>query len=117
ECADVRPRRSAARCVEAEPPRCLKPGRTHSPRGPMPPFESSPAPALGSTTPVARGLWCWPALLPAAALARDAAWRLPVIRPGFAVTWLDVAALAGVAWAAFGRQRARRYEWLTPVDG
>jgi hypothetical protein len=72
---------------------------------------------LDRTTPVARGLWCWPALLPAAALALDAAWPLPGIRAGFGVSWLDIAAVACVAWAAMGRGRARRYEWLTPVDG
>jgi hypothetical protein len=66
---------------------------------------------------VARGLWCWPALLPALALVLDAAWPLPAPRTGLGPTWLDLAALACLAWAALGPGRARRHEWSTPVDG
>jgi len=83
----------------------------------MQPFES-PAPlAVDREAPLARGRWCWPALLPALALALDAAWPLPAPRPGLGVTWLDVAALVCVGWAALARGRARRHEWATPVDG
>jgi hypothetical protein len=83
----------------------------------MTPFDSLPTPAVDRQAPVTRGLWCWPALLPAAALAIDAAWPLPEIRPGVWVTALDVAALACLAWAALGRGRAHGRAWGTPVDG
>jgi len=86
----------------------------------MQPFALPPVTAVERPAPVARGLWCWPALLPAAALAMDAAWPLAFpapLRPGLGPSWLDVAALACVAWAAFGRGRARLEEWRTPLDG
>jgi hypothetical protein len=88
----------------------------------MQPFEPRPDTADVRPAPVARGLWCWPALLPAAALVMDAAWPLhPVapgpLRPGLGPNWLDVAALTCFAWAAFGRGRARREQWGTPLDG
>ena len=81
------------------------------------PFESPSTPAVDREAPLARGRWCWPALLPALALALDAAWPLPAPKPGFGVTWLDLVALSCVAWAALGPGRARRHEWSTPVDG
>ena len=83
----------------------------------MEPFESRPTPAVEREAPLARGRWCWPALLPACALALDAAWPLPAPKPGLGVTWLDVAAFLCLAWAALPRGRARRDEWSTPVDG
>src|SRR5690242_20981080 len=63
--------------------------------------------------PIARGLWCWPALLPAAALVLDAMWPLPF----GALLWLDLAALACLAWAALGPRRAPIKDWTTPMDG
>lgn len=74
-----------------------------------------PAPDLGPrrSAPIARGLWCWPALLPAAALVLDATWPLPV----GALLWLDLAALACFAWAALGPRRAPLRDWMTPMDG
>ena len=83
----------------------------------MQPFEPHLATAADRSAPVARGRWCWPALLPALALALDAAWPLPAPRPGMGVTWLDAAALACLAWAVLPPGRARREEWGTPVDG
>ena len=83
----------------------------------MLPFEPSSTPAVPRAAPVARGLWCWAALLPALALALDATCPIPALRPGLGLTWLDLAALACVGWAALGPRRARRHEWGTPVDG
>jgi hypothetical protein len=89
----------------------------------MQPFALPPDTAVDRPAPVARGLGCWPALLPAVALVMDAAWPLTLpsarpLRPGFAPSWLDVAAVACVAWAALGRGRARRRDdWRTPLDG
>jgi len=83
----------------------------------MQPFESLPIPSVDREAPLARGHWCWPALMPALALVLDAAWPLPAPRPGLGVTWLDVAAFACFAWAAFAPGRPRRDEWGTPVDG
>jgi len=83
----------------------------------MQPFAPRPAAPVERVAPVARGLWCWPALLPAAALVLDAACPIPAPRPGLGATWLDVAAVTCVAWAALGRHAARRDEWSTPVDG
>jgi hypothetical protein len=83
----------------------------------MQPFESRTLPAADREAPLARGRWCWPALLPALALVLDAARPLPEARPGLAATWLDVAALVCVAWALLPPGRPRRDEWSTPVDG
>ena len=81
----------------------------------MAPFDTPPTPVVDRGAPVARGLWCWPALLPAAALALDAAWPLPEVRPGVGVTALDVAALVCLAWATLGRGRAHWHGWGTPA--
>lgn len=74
-----------------------------------------PPPALRPerAAPVARGLWCWPALLPAAALVLDATWPLPA----GGILWLDLAALACLGWAALGPRRAPLGDWATPMDG
>jgi hypothetical protein len=83
----------------------------------MPPFDSHPAPFPDRAAPVARGRRCWPAYLPAAAVILDASWPL---RPGSGALgplWLDLAALACVAWAALGPHRARARDWSTPLDG
>lgn len=74
-----------------------------------PPSASRPERAA----PIARGLWCWPALLPAAALVLDATWPLPVD----GLLWLDLAALTCLAWAALGPRRAPLADWATPMDG
>jgi len=82
------------------------------------PFDSRPATPVDRAAPVARGLWCWPALLPGVALVLDAVWPLPSPVPGCGVLWLDLAAVVCIAWAALGPQRARRrQDWDTPVDG
>jgi hypothetical protein len=83
----------------------------------MQPFESPAVPAVDREAPLARGLWCWPALLPALALVLDAVSPLRAPRPGLGVTWLDVAALLCVTWAVLPPGRSRRGEWATPVDG
>lgn len=84
----------------------------------MLPFDSRPATPVDRAAPVARGLWCWPALLPCVALVLDGIWPLPTPVPGFGVLWLDLAAVVCVAWAAVGPNRARRrQDWDTPVDG
>ena len=74
-----------------------------------------PPPALRPRreAPIARGLWCWPAFLPAAALVLDATWPLPI----GALLWLDLAALICLAWAALGPRRAPLRDWATPMDG
>lgn len=64
--------------------------------------------------PIGRGLFCWPAWLPAVALVLDATWPL---RPAGEFLWLDVAALLCVGWAAVGPNRARGKDWATPMDG
>jgi hypothetical protein len=64
--------------------------------------------------PIARGLWCWPALLPGIALVLDAVWPL---RPAGEFLWLDVAALLCIGWAAVGPRRAPAADWATPMDG
>ena len=81
------------------------------------PFETAPAATGPRITPVTRGLWCWPALLPGAAVALDAVWPL---RPGggpLAPLWLDLAALVSLAWASLGPRRAKLADWATPMDG
>ena len=83
----------------------------------MLPFESPPATPIARAAPAGRGLGCWPALLPAVALALDAAWPLPSPTSGPGLLWLDLAAVVCLAWAIAGRGRARRTEWNTPVDG
>jgi len=83
----------------------------------MQPFESPTDPSVDREAPLARGHWCWPALMPALALVLDAAWPLPAPRPGLGVTWLDVAALTCLVWAALAPGRPRREEWSTPLDG
>jgi len=88
-------------------------------------FEVLPATPDARATAVARGLWCWPALLPALALALDAAYPLPGgwrVGAGAAhaaepvLLWLDLAAIACLVWALSGRP-SRRGDWRTPLDG
>ena len=93
----------------------------------MLPFDHRPVPPRERDAPVARGLWCWPALLPAVAIALDAAHPLafsaalgsPAGPAGHApgVSWLDLAAVGCLVWALVGRNRARLRDWSTPVDG
>jgi hypothetical protein len=80
-------------------------------------FDSRPPTNVDRTAPVARGRWCWPALLPACALVLDALWPLPPALAGPWLTWLDLAAITCVGWAALGPRRAHRHDWGTPVDG
>ncbi len=69
------------------------------------------------TAPVARGRWCWPALLPGVALVLDAAWPLMPHAGALGMLWLDVAALLCVGWATLGPRRAPPADWATPMDG
>jgi len=83
----------------------------------MPPFDAVPAPPAARATPVGRGVWCWAALVPGVAMVLDGVWPL---RPGegaLGLLWLDLAAVACLAWAALGPRRARAREWATPMDG
>lgn len=77
-------------------------------------YETPQPPRTERAAPVAQGPWCWPALLPAAALVLDAVWP---IRPVGEFLWLDVAALLCIGWAAVGPRRARAADWATPMDG
>jgi len=70
-----------------------------------------------TAAPVARGVWCWPALLPGAALVLDAVWPLGSGEGAMGLLWLDLAALVCLAWASLGPRRARSHEWSTPMDG
>jgi len=79
-------------------------------------FDASNAPRPGPHDALARGVWCWPALLPAVALVLDLAGPLPAVA-GVPWRWLDVAALAALGWASLGRGRARGADWPTPLDG
>jgi hypothetical protein len=83
----------------------------------MPPFESRPLPFADRADPVARGRWCWPALAPGAAVVLDACWPIAPGRGGLGLLWLDLAALACLAWAALGPRRAPARDWGTPLDG
>ncbi len=76
-------------------------------------YDPPSPPPLERSAPFSRGLWCWPALLPAAALVLDATWPLPV----GGLLWLDLAALACLGWAALGPRRAPPRDWATPMDG
>ena len=80
-------------------------------------IELRPATPLDRANSVARGLFCWPALLPAVALACDAVCPIPLVALGQRPLWLDLAALGCVAWALAGRGRARLHDWDTPLDG
>ncbi len=64
--------------------------------------------------PVARGRWCWPALLPGVAMVLDAGWPL---RPDGELLWLDVAAILCLGWALVGSRRAPPTDWATSMDG
>jgi hypothetical protein len=77
-------------------------------------YETPAALRAENATAIGRGLFCWPALLPAVALVLDATWPL---RPAGEFLWLDVAALLCVGWAAVGPRRARLADWATPMDG
>ena len=83
----------------------------------MPPFDPVPAPTPARATSLARGVWCWPALLPGAAVVADAVWPLQPGAGALGLLWLDVAALVCLAWASLGPHRARPAHWATPVDG
>jgi hypothetical protein len=77
-------------------------------------YETPAALRPDRAAPIGRGLFCWPAWLPAIALVLDATWPL---RPAGEFLWLDVAALLCVGWAAVGPGRARAQDWATPMDG
>src|SRR5262249_29773741 len=104
-----------------------KRSRSFPSRGPMLPFDPRPALPRERTAPVARGMMCWPAFLPAAAIALDAGHPLSgTIAPGSpagstahgpGILWLDLAAVGCLVWALVGRNRARLRDWTTPVDG
>jgi hypothetical protein len=70
-----------------------------------------------SATPVARGVWCWPALLPGVAVVLDAIYPLPFGEAALGLLWLDIAALTCLVWATVGSRRARHGDWATPMDG
>ena len=80
-------------------------------------FDPVSSPLAARAAPVARGLWCWPALLLAAAVVLDAVWPIPPREGALRLLWLDLAALTCLAWAALGPRRARSHEWATPMDG
>jgi hypothetical protein len=83
----------------------------------MPQFETYAASVKAHGAPLARGLWCWPALMAAAALLLDAFWPLLPNTRVHAVLWLDLAALGCLAWTFTGPRRARSADWATAVDG
>ncbi len=64
--------------------------------------------------PVARGRWCWPALLPGIAMVLDAGWP---VRPDGELLWLDIAAIVCLGWALLGSRRAPAADWATAMDG
>lgn len=80
-------------------------------------FETRPAIPLDRDAPIARALWCWPALIAGVALVLDALWPLMPGGGGLRPLWLDLAALVCLASALLGPGRAKRKEWATPIDG
>ena len=80
-------------------------------------FEPRPAFLVDRAAPVARGLWCWPALAAGLALVLDGLRPMPHAGDGPGLLWLDVTALLCAGWALSGPRRARRGEWRTPIDG
>ena len=83
----------------------------------MPPFDAAPAPPPMSAHPVARGVWCWPALLPGVAVVLDAVRPLQPGAGALGLLWLDLAAITCLVWATTGAKRARAGDWATPMDG
>jgi len=79
-------------------------------------FDASNAPRPGPHDALVRGVWCWPALLPAVAIVLDLGAPPPVLL-GVPWRWLDGAALVALGWASLGPGRARLGDWPTPMDG
>ena len=83
----------------------------------MPHFDAAPAPPPLSANSVARGVWCWPALLPGVAVVLDAVRPLQPGAGALGPLWLDLAAITCLIWATTGAKRARPGDWATPMDG
>ena len=80
-------------------------------------LDMRPEPIPSRGVNASRSRACWPAMLPSLAVALDACWPITPGAGALGLLWLDLAALACVAWAAFGPRRARPRDWFTPVDG
>lgn len=78
--------------------------------------ETRPAVPLERAAPSARRRWCWPAFTIGLALVLDAVFPLAGAAGAFKLLWLDLAALATLAWAVLGPRQARRPGWATPID-
>ena len=83
----------------------------------VPPFHTPPAPPARTADPIARGVWCWPALLPGAAVVLDAVRPFQPGAGALGLLWLDLAAITCLVWATTGPKRARAGDWATPMDG
>jgi hypothetical protein len=79
--------------------------------------EPRPAQPPERSAPTLRGPVCWPALMIVVALVLDAVRPLAPGAGTLKLLWLDLAALAMLAWAALGPRRAKHAGWATPVDG
>ncbi len=81
------------------------------------PLETRSVLLANRAAPIARGRWCWPALLPGVAVALDAAWPIMPAAGALGLLWLDLAALVCLGWATLGERRVRPTDWITPMDG